>query len=143
MVCIAVQDHGIGIPLEQRQRVFAAVTTADGREAARAIAAGERLGLEGAVAEALALLALAREPADTAAAPAAIAVSLTTREMEVLRYLVEGLSDREIAEALSISRRTAGGHVANLMAKLGVGSRSAAAVAAVRLSLVPDRPAST
>jgi DNA-binding NarL/FixJ family response regulator len=43
-----------------------------------------------------------------------------------------GLSDKEIGESLYISHRTASKHVANILAKLGVSSRSEAAVRAVR-----------
>jgi len=57
---------------------------------------------------------------------------LTPREIEVLRLLTEGLSDREIADALSISERTAGNHVQHAMQKIGAPSRTAAAVFAVR-----------
>jgi DNA-binding NarL/FixJ family response regulator len=66
---------------------------------------------------------------------------LTPREVEVLRLLVAGRTDREIAEELFISRRTAQGHVANIFAKLGVNSRTAAATAALRAGLVADEPA--
>jgi non-specific serine/threonine protein kinase len=124
----------------QRQRVFTAVNAAAGGEAAEAIAAGERLGLEGAVAEALAMLAVAQGHAEAIAALDPVVASLTARELEVLRLLAQSLSDREIAEALSISPRTVGGHVTHLLGKLDVSSRSAAAVAAVRLGLVPDHP---
>jgi DNA-binding NarL/FixJ family response regulator len=51
----------------------------------------------------------------------------------VLRLLTNGLSDREIAAALFISPRTAGYHVSNLLGKLGVESRTAAAALALRL----------
>jgi len=54
----------------------------------------------------------------------------------VLRLLAAGHSDRQIAAALSISRKTAGNHVANILAKLGVESRTAAATLAVRRGLV-------
>ncbi len=57
---------------------------------------------------------------------------LTPREFEILRLLADGLSDREIAEGLSISPRTVNGHVTNLLGKLGVESRTAAATLAVR-----------
>jgi predicted ATPase/DNA-binding CsgD family transcriptional regulator len=60
---------------------------------------------------------------------------LTTREQEVLRLLAEGLSDREIGQALFISPRTVGGHVTNLLAKLNVESRTAAAAYAIRHEL--------
>jgi non-specific serine/threonine protein kinase len=63
------------------------------------------------------------------------AAGLTTREEEVLRLLAEGLADREIGEALFISRRTVNGHVTNLLAKLGLESRTAAAAFAIRNGL--------
>lgn len=60
---------------------------------------------------------------------------LTPRERSVLALLAEGRSDREIGEALSISPRTASGHVANLLAKLDLPSRTAAAAYAIRNDL--------
>jgi DNA-binding NarL/FixJ family response regulator len=53
----------------------------------------------------------------------------------VLRLVAQGLSDREIGAALFVSPRTVNGHVASLLAKLGVESRAAAAAAAVRHGL--------
>jgi non-specific serine/threonine protein kinase len=61
---------------------------------------------------------------------------LTRRELEVLRLLVEGLSDREIAERLFISPHTVMRHVAGILGKLDVSSRTAAATWAVRNGLV-------
>jgi ATP/maltotriose-dependent transcriptional regulator MalT len=61
---------------------------------------------------------------------------LTARELDVLRLLVEGQSDREIAAALFIGARTVQTHVANLFAKLGVNARAEAAAVAVRRGLV-------
>jgi predicted ATPase/DNA-binding CsgD family transcriptional regulator len=61
---------------------------------------------------------------------------MTRREREVLQLLAEGLSDRQIADALSISPHTAGHHVSSILAKLGVPTRAAAASHAVRLGLV-------
>jgi two-component system, NarL family, response regulator LiaR len=52
-----------------------------------------------------------------------------------LRLLVEGQSDREIAETLFIGARTVQTHVANLFAKLGVNARAEAAAVAVRRGL--------
>lgn len=57
---------------------------------------------------------------------------LTPREWEVLRSLADGLNDREIAERLSISTETVRTHMVNILAKLGVESRLAALVYAVR-----------
>jgi predicted ATPase/DNA-binding CsgD family transcriptional regulator len=65
----------------------------------------------------------------------AVALRLTPRELEVLRLLAEGLTDREIAASLTISERTAGNHVLHILQKLGVDSRTAAAVFAVRHDL--------
>ena len=61
---------------------------------------------------------------------------LTARELDVLRLLVEGHSDRQIGEALFIGTRTVQTHVANLFAKLGVNARAEAAAVAVRRGLV-------
>ncbi len=60
----------------------------------------------------------------------------TPREQDVLRLLVEGRSDREIAEALGIGYRTVTSYVRNILAKLDVASRTAAATQAVRRGLV-------
>jgi DNA-binding NarL/FixJ family response regulator len=60
---------------------------------------------------------------------------LTPRELEVLRLLVEGRSNRRIAEQLFISDKTASVHVTNLLSKLGVHSRLEAAAMARRLGL--------
>jgi non-specific serine/threonine protein kinase len=57
---------------------------------------------------------------------------LTQRELDVLRFLGAGRSDREIAEELFISARTVGTHVSNILAKMGVNSRSAAVAVALR-----------
>jgi DNA-binding NarL/FixJ family response regulator len=64
------------------------------------------------------------------------AAGLTAREVEVLRLLAEGLSDREIAGKLSLSPRTVGGYVTKLLTKLNLESRTAAAVYAVRRELL-------
>ena len=60
---------------------------------------------------------------------------LTPRELEVLRLLLEGRSNRQIAEQLFISGKTASVHVTNILAKLGVHSRLEAAAVARRLGL--------
>ncbi|HJW60122.1 MAG TPA: response regulator transcription factor, partial [Actinomycetota bacterium] len=64
---------------------------------------------------------------------------LTPRELEVLRLLVEGRSNRQIGEQLFISDKTASVHVTNLLSKLGVHSRLEAAAMARRLGL--EQPA--
>jgi pimeloyl-ACP methyl ester carboxylesterase/DNA-binding CsgD family transcriptional regulator len=61
---------------------------------------------------------------------------LSAREREVLRLVAEGLGDAEIAERLVLSPHTVHRHVANIRRKLGLHSRSAAAVAASRAGLL-------
>jgi DNA-binding NarL/FixJ family response regulator len=61
---------------------------------------------------------------------------LTPRETEVLRHLVLGESNKEIAAALSIGEETVKTHVANMLAKLGVENRGQATVQALRRGLV-------
>jgi DNA-binding CsgD family transcriptional regulator len=60
---------------------------------------------------------------------------LSARELEVLQLLVTGHSDKDIAETLAISPRTASKHVGNILAKLGVSTRGEASVYAVRAGL--------
>ncbi len=61
---------------------------------------------------------------------------LTPREVEVLRLVASGQSNREVAANLVISEKTAARHVANIYAKLGLSSRSAATAFAHRHALV-------
>ncbi|MBA3468884.1 MAG: response regulator transcription factor [Herpetosiphonaceae bacterium] len=62
--------------------------------------------------------------------------SLTERETEVLRLLASGKANKEIALALIIGEKTVKTHVSNILAKLGVQSRTQAALYAVRIGLV-------
>ena len=61
---------------------------------------------------------------------------LTAREVDVLRLLARGLSNREMAARLTLSTKTVGRHVENLYAKIGVRSRAAAAVFAMEHDLL-------
>ena len=62
---------------------------------------------------------------------------LTARELEVLRLLAAGLTNREISQALFISQHTAGVHVSHILGKLGVPNRVMAAAVAERMGLTP------
>jgi len=70
------------------------------------------------------------------AAPASEKGGLTSREVEVLRLISEGLTTNAIADRLFISEHTVHRHVANTLTKLNVSSRSAAVAHAARLGLL-------
>ena len=63
--------------------------------------------------------------------------TLTERETDVLRLLAEGKANKEIARKLGISEQTVKSHVHSLLAKLGMLSRTQAALYAARIGLVP------
>ncbi len=65
----------------------------------------------------------------------AVATTLTERELEVLRLLADGLTNREIADELSVSLRTAATHVDHILTKLDLHSRTAAVAHAIRNGL--------
>jgi DNA-binding NarL/FixJ family response regulator len=69
-----------------------------------------------------------RRPRSSGEAP----FGLTPRETEVLGLLVEGLSQPEIAERLSLSPKTVGTHIQRIMGKMGVKSRTQAVAIAAR-----------
>lgn len=61
---------------------------------------------------------------------------LSEREMELLRLMVRGLSNKEIASSLGVSIRTVQGHLRQIFKKLGVGSRTEAVVYALKEGMV-------
>jgi DNA-binding NarL/FixJ family response regulator len=64
---------------------------------------------------------------------------LTEREREVLAHVARGYTNKQIAELLSISEKTARNHVSRILEKLGLARRSEAAAFAVEHKLVPPR----
>jgi DNA-binding NarL/FixJ family response regulator len=85
--------------------------------------------------------AVSRQLARAFRAPGrAAADALTTREHEVLVLLAAGLSNREIAARLVISERTARTHVSSVLDKLGLRSRTQAALYAIQHGLAPATP---
>jgi DNA-binding CsgD family transcriptional regulator/tetratricopeptide (TPR) repeat protein len=105
-----------------------------------ALAIAERLGARPLEAELRGLARRAR--LDIAAGhtqrDGAQALDVTPRELDVLRLVAQGRTNRQIGEALFISEKTASVHVTNLLRKLGVASRVEAAAVAVRTGLADD-----
>jgi DNA-binding NarL/FixJ family response regulator len=83
--------------------------------------------------------ALAKKAEDRQQYPAP---TLTTRELEVLKLVAKGMSNREIADALYISENTVKNHVRNILEKLHLHSRMEAVIYAVRERLLDIRGAS-
>lgn len=130
--------HRSGAPFEAaRARVELACTLAGGgrtRDAVRELrAAAASLRRIGAAHEVARAETLERE---LQRGRSATCPTLTRREAEVLRLVAKGHSDRAIAQALVISEHTAHRHVANILAKLGCSSRSAAVADALTRDLI-------
>lgn len=101
-------------------------------EAIRTVAAGGTL-LQPAITERLLRAALgAGTGFDSSLAPE----PLTEREIEVLRLMTGGFSNREIADSLGVAEGTAKNHISNILAKLGVRDRTRAVLKALELGLV-------
>jgi DNA-binding NarL/FixJ family response regulator len=105
-------------------------------DATRRLAAGETLF---SPEELLALLRLALQNREEDRKVRANIQHLTSREMEVLKALVRGLSNKEIAQSLHISVDTERSHMMSILSKLGVHSRLQALVFAVRHGFVELR----
>jgi DNA-binding NarL/FixJ family response regulator len=76
-----------------------------------------------------------RQPADRPRSLPAL-WSLTRREMEILRLVATGETDRGIAESLFLSHRTVSNHVSSILGKLDVPTRRAAVLTAMRVGLL-------
>jgi DNA-binding CsgD family transcriptional regulator/tetratricopeptide (TPR) repeat protein len=113
---------------------------------ASALEIGEELGMEALgsrVTAALAKLGPTRRPppmsgGSRTAVPPTGETRLTPREREVVDLLAEGLSNRQVAERLHVSERTAEAHVQHILTKLGFTSRAQVASWAVRRELYAD-----
>jgi DNA-binding NarL/FixJ family response regulator len=107
-------------------------------DAVRAVARGEALIQPSITRKVLAEFErLARGTTPSAAGPiAALAEPLTERELEVLRGLGRGLSNRQIADELVITEGTVKNHVSNVLAKLDVRDRTQAVLKAQSLRLI-------
>ncbi|MFN8665287.1 MAG: LuxR C-terminal-related transcriptional regulator [Thermomicrobiales bacterium] len=98
-------------------------------------AVGEGWSLDEAIVDAATMTVDGARGREQLTPDAVAAFNLTPREVEVLRLLATGMSDREIGETLFVGTRTVNYHVANLLAKLELDSRVAATAFAVRHGL--------
>jgi pimeloyl-ACP methyl ester carboxylesterase/DNA-binding CsgD family transcriptional regulator len=97
---------------------------------------GDAAPLLDAVAGFMRLGAYPFDPSGTENEGRASVETLTPRELEILRLVATGLTDRKIAEQLVLSPHTVRRHVANIRGKLGLKSRAAAAAAATRMGVI-------
>lgn len=63
---------------------------------------------------------------------------LTAREVEVLRLLARGLSNKQIAERLFVTPKTAGNHIEHIYSKIAATNRAEASLFAMQHGLLPD-----
>ncbi|HET9172847.1 MAG TPA: AAA family ATPase [Actinospica sp.] len=132
--------------LRLRQSAVAAGTPGKRQEAAEAAREARetavRLGATALLAEVDELARSARlmsvVPAEEVVERPAAAPQLTARETDVLRLVAEGLSNGQIGARLYITTKTVSVHVSNILAKLGVSSRTEAAAVAHRDHLLDD-----
>jgi DNA-binding NarL/FixJ family response regulator len=118
----AVGTHSDGIVLENRMGSGHVV------EALRTVSRGG-MYLEPLIAETLAGSQASRHP------------GLTSRELEVMRYVVNGLNDREIGERIHLSTDTVKYHLKQIYARLGIHNRTRAAISLVLMGIVaPPTP---
>jgi DNA-binding CsgD family transcriptional regulator len=115
-VSARVRVHGNipGFFSERLRRIRAACTAAVGTDADRIWTEGSRLGIDEAIALAF---------SDSRPRPAAPA-GLSTRELEVVRLVAEGLANKAIATRLHLSVRTVESHVRHVLAKVGLSNRT-------------------
>jgi DNA-binding CsgD family transcriptional regulator len=136
----------LGMPVQVlHRRGDRAVPFRLGRELAAAIPGARFVPLEGSdhmpwqgeVAQVVAAVrAFLRDEKRPSAPEGAEDGPLSEREVEILRMVARGLSDRQIAEALVLSPHTVHRHVANIRTKLRQPTRTAAATEAARLQLI-------
>jgi DNA-binding CsgD family transcriptional regulator/tetratricopeptide (TPR) repeat protein len=123
---LASKAHNAAIVLREAHRATLALGERPMRNEIEHLAQRSRINLQPATTTANAV----------AGRRASTEYGLTPRESEVLHYLVEGRTNRQIARVLFISEKTASVHVSNIMSKLGAANRLEAAAITHRLGLL-------
>lgn len=132
----------LGVALVPRQMAAHERSVAEVRSAlgeavfAAAWAGGRRLSTDEARAEAFRVIDAIARATERGTPPRVADHGLTPRELDVLRLVADGNSDREIAAALFIGPGTVRTHLANAFGKLDVGSRTAAVAVARRRGIL-------
>ncbi len=111
--------------------------TAEVISAIRTVASGGVLiepSLAGAVVNEYVRLSNVAEPANGLSV-------LTEREIEIIRFVAAGMSNREIADKLSYSEKTVKNYLSNIFSKLGIRDRTQAAIYGLRNGLIPNEDA--
>jgi LuxR family maltose regulon positive regulatory protein len=121
----------LGSALAALGRLDAAV-----REVRTAFTAFEKIGAGRETTRAADLLHRLEDASREHAATDATGAGLTSRELEILRLVAQGLSDKEAAATLDISEHTVHRHISNILNKLDVPSRTAAVAQAARYGLL-------
>jgi len=67
-----------------------------------------------------------------------VGMALTAREVEVLRLVAQGLSNKDIAARLVISPKTTGNHIEHIYTKIGASNRATASLFAMQHGLLPE-----
>jgi DNA-binding CsgD family transcriptional regulator len=131
------------IRLRRAEALLAAGGAGARDEAARLLALADAVAAETGACPLTARIAALAQRARLRTAPeqAVHSLGLTARERDVLRLVADGRTNRQIAEALFISPKTASVHVSNILAKLAVSTRTEAAALSHRLQLFPPAPA--
>jgi non-specific serine/threonine protein kinase len=139
------QCSAMGVPVLPHHGQFdrsleAARARLDGPSFAQSWSEGAKITLDEAIADAMQLNSPTSQEEGEPNSPAMLApaqhAGLTPRELDVLRLVMAGYTDRQIAATLFVSHRTVHGHVAHIFTKLGVNTRTAATTAAIAAGLV-------
>lgn len=112
------------------------VSSEDLTDAIRRVARGEALIQPSIARKVVSEFARLGTPDKKTGARAELLDPLSERELEILKLLAQGMSNREIAETLFITEGTAKNHVSNIFSKLGVRDRTQAVLRAQELGLV-------
>ena len=126
---------GLAMPQPQQQRTDRAVQMAEDVLGTTVFAAEKAAGRAQSIAVITATLQ--QTPMDATLPLTSTALGLSPREADVLCLLSVGMTDRQIAATLFVSRKTASNHVSSILRKLEVPTRAAAVARAVREGLIP------